>query len=116
MTPLYARLPKISDEVYAELLPDDSQMPKKLTREWLRYYSTALLWGRLIDIKARRNHVKLTQTEREFQERIQAQDWNMPQPLYLFLRGIGHVRDPRGQTIWLSDLNLPTTAAGGKAG
>ena len=35
MTPTFARLPKISDEIYAELLPDDPQMPKKLTREML---------------------------------------------------------------------------------
>lgn len=44
----------ITRNCYTLLMADDDRINRKLTLEMLNYYSTALLWARLINIKAKR--------------------------------------------------------------
>lgn len=87
-----------------------------MSKVMLMYYSTSLLWTRPLDIKAKRGNTNLTFTEQEFLKSMMIQDYNVPQPIYLFLKGIGEVKDPRGETIHLSNHSLPVDVAQGFGG
>lgn len=101
VTPTFARLPDVIDEVYSSLGGDDTNLGKQMSKVMLMYYSTSLLWALLLDIKAKRGNTNLTFTEIEFLKSIMSQEYNVPQPIYLFLKGIGEVKDPTGKTVHL---------------
>lgn len=101
VTPIFARLPDVIDEVYSSLGGDDTNLGKQMSKVMLMYYSTSLLWALLLDIKAKRGNTNLTFTEIEFLKSIMSQEYNVPQPIYLFLKGIGEVKDPTGKTVHL---------------
>ncbi|KAJ8728514.1 hypothetical protein PYW07_006210 [Mythimna separata] len=44
------------------------------------------------------------------------QDYNVPQPIYLFLKEIGEVKDVTGKTVHLADHTLPVTVVQGMGG
>ncbi len=115
-TPSYARLPEITRAVYTHMMAEDDQITKKLVPEMIHYYSTALLWTRLLDIKAKRATSVLTDTEREYRRCFVKSELHVPQPLYLFLRGIGHVAEKCGKLIYLADHALPVAQAGNRTG
>lgn len=68
----------------------------------LMYFSTAMLWSRLLDIKAKRGNTNLTFEELEFCKAVMQHEYNIPQPIYLFLKGIGEVKDPTGKTVQIT--------------
>lgn len=45
-----------------------------------------------------------------------SQEYNVPQPIYLFLKGIGEVKGPTGKTVHLSNHSLPVGVAQGFGG
>ncbi|KAJ8710230.1 hypothetical protein PYW07_009596 [Mythimna separata] len=55
------------------------------------YYHTALLWARLLEIKSKRGNANLNFEEQEFLKSMLPHEYNIPQPVYLFLKGIGEV-------------------------
>lgn len=75
-----------------------------------------MLWGRLIHLKAKRAHTQLTQTELNFRRYFTETEYNMPQPLYLYLKAIGEVTDTRGKRLHLVDHTLPVSASGNRSG
>ncbi len=115
-SPNFSRLPEITREVYSNMAADDSTLNKKLTSKMLSYYSTTLLWARLVDIKAKRAQTPLTQTETDFRRYFTENEYNVPQPITCVLRGIGHVVEPRGKTLYMEDTNLPVAVVGRKGG
>lgn len=116
ISPSFGRLPEIVEEVYSAISGDDLSLNKQMTKGMLMYYTTAILWARLLDIKAKRGNTNLTFTEQEFCKCVNTQEFNIPQPLYLFLKGIGEVRDPTGKTVHLADHVLPTVIQQGFGG
>lgn len=116
VTPSFGRLPEIVDEVYSSIGGDDQSLNKQLTKGMLMYYSSALLWARLLDVKSKRGNTTLTTTEQEFCKSIMAHEYNVPQPIYLFLRGIGEVKDATGKTVYLANHNLPDVVVQGMGG
>lgn len=115
-TPTFSRLPDIVSEVHSCLTGDDYNIGKNLTKEMLNYYASTLLWGRLLDIKRKRCYSSLSETELKLLQAISEQEWNVPQPLYLYYRSIGHVRDKTGKTVFLKDHTLPVIAAQNRSG
>lgn len=114
--PTYARLPEIVEEVYSSIGGDDQNLNKQMTKGMLMYYSTTMLWARLLDIKAKRGNTNLSFEEIEFCKAVMQHEYNIPQPLYLFLKEIGEVKDVTGKTIRLTDHNLPVTVVQGLGG
>lgn len=115
-TPTLARLPAIVEEVYSSIGGDDKNRGKSLTKEMMMYYTTALVWARLLDIKAKRGNANLSFEETEYCKLMFASEYNIPQPIYLMLKGLGHVKDKTGKTIFLSNKDLPVTVVQGRGG
>nr|QPZ88387.1 putative capsid protein [Soybean thrips partiti-like virus 11] len=115
-TPTYARLTAITRTVFSQLAADDSQLNRKMTLEMFNYYSTAILWARLLDIKAKRAHTALTSAEKEYRRYFVDKEYNLPAPIYHFLRSIGNIEEKRGKMIYLQDASLPVEVVGGRSG
>lgn len=116
ISPSFGRLPDIVEDVYSAIGGDDKNLNKQMTKSMLMYYSTAILWARLLDIKAKRGNTNLTFTEQEFCKFVATQEFNIPQPLYLFLKGIGEVKDSTCKTVHLADHVLPEVVQQGFGG
>lgn len=111
--PSFARLPEIVDEVFTSIGGDDNNLSKQMSKGMLSYYSTAMLWARLLDIKAKRGDTALSFGEQEFLKSISGHEYNIPQPIYLFLKGVGEVKDATGKTVHLTNHTLPRTVVNG---
>lgn len=61
----YARLPLLDAETYDSIQPDEGRLGRVLSREELNYYSTGLLWLRMLDIKAKQGRQSLTSGEKD---------------------------------------------------
>ncbi|CAG4969751.1 unnamed protein product [Colias eurytheme] len=116
LSPTFGRLPDIVEEVYSAIGGDDKNFNKQMTKNMLMYYTTAILWSRLLEIKAKRGNANLTFKELEYCKFMTSQEFNIPQPLYLFLKGIGEVKDATGKTVSLADHTLPETVVQGLGG
>ncbi|CAH0717700.1 unnamed protein product, partial [Brenthis ino] len=86
ISPSFGRLPDIVEEVYSSLGGDDKNLNKQMTKK------------------------------QEFCKSIASHDFNIPQPLYLFLKGIGEVKDATGKTVSLADHVLPSVVQQGFGG
>lgn len=115
-TPSYARLSEITRAAWMLMLGDDDRLNRKITLELLNYHTTAILWARLLDVKAKRGHTELTETERNFRRYFTDKDVHILQPIYTYLRGIGNVVDKRGKQIYLQDCTLPAATFGNRTG
>lgn len=114
--PSFARLNDINRVSWILMLGDDDRLNRKLTLELLNYHTATVLWARLLDIKAKRGHVELTETERNFRRYFTDKEVHLLQPTYTYLRGIGNVVDKRGKRIYLHDHNLPASTTGNRTG
>lgn len=114
-TPSYARLNDIIRSSFGQMLGDD-RLNRKLIVELLNYHSTAVLWARLLDIKAKRAHAELSETERNYRRHFTDKEIHLIQPVYTYLRGIGNIIDRRGKQIYLQDHDLPTATVANLTG
>lgn len=116
ISPTFGRLPDLVEEVYASIGGDDKNLYKQMTKGMLMYYSTAMLWARLLDIKAKRGNTNMTFEEFEFCNSIMQHEYNIPEPICLFLKGIGDFKDVTGKTVKLVNHTLPVTIVQGRGG
>ncbi len=107
---------EINRVMYLFMLGDNDRLNRKLTTEMLNYHSTALLWARLLDLKARRGTASLTEAERLYHRFFTERDVSIPQPIHAYLRAIGNIKDARGKRIHLANHDLPVERIGGKTG
>lgn len=115
-TPSFARLQNISRATVTRLMGKDDQFNQKLNLEMVNYHTNAMLWARLLDLRARRSHTVLNNTEREYHRLFAQRECAILQPIFTYLKSIGHITDKRGKRIYLSDYTLPTSNVGGKTG
>jgi len=80
IAPSLARTPEINREICLNLAADDKNIQKNMSQEMLNYYATAVIWARLLDIKAKRAKTSLTDTEREYLKLMSSSELNLPQP------------------------------------
>lgn len=115
-TPTFAAVPAIAEEVYREYAKDVQMMDRKLVREEMSYYFTCLLWLRLLDIKQKYGLQALTKEEKTILKDTKDDNYNVPQPYYLYLSAIGSVVDKMGKRTYLNVPALPTAVVGNKGG
>lgn len=89
-TPSAPALIEITRQSYAEMLTDDPQLNKALLPEFLDYYSTALLWLRIINLK-QRNSQALTEAEQDILMLTQTTNFCVPEPILLQLKQLGNI-------------------------
>lgn len=105
----FARLPSISDEIFQQYRADNNLLDRHIVKEEFVYYATALLWFKLIDVRAKQGRIALTSAEKDIRKAIQDKSFNVPQPLYIYLSQIGNVTDKMGKETEIEIPNLPTT-------
>lgn len=112
----FSMLPNISNVIYRELEKDASQLDRAFTKEELNYYTTALLWLRLLDIKKKNGRQNLTQAEKDLLRTTENDTYTVPAPVYAYLQSVGNVKDTMGKTTYLKVPDLPTAVAEGLGG
>jgi hypothetical protein len=105
----------VSRRMFAELLTDDANLGKVLIPEYLDYYSTAMLWFRLVTLKEK-NSQPLTAEEQELITLIQSISFSIPEPLNLYLKSIGNIETSIKQHLYPSFPPLPTVVIDGYGG
>ncbi|KAG5872092.1 hypothetical protein JTB14_006438 [Gonioctena quinquepunctata] len=80
----------ISRQTYAELITDDPQLAKVILPEYLDYYTTALIWMRIVHLK-QRNSQRLTNAEQDLLALVQTTTFCVPETLNLQIRQLGNV-------------------------
>lgn len=87
------------DAVWQEMVADNSNIQKEMLVEGLRYYSTALLWLRIIQLK-KVNKQALTEAETMVSSMCDTTSFTIPSPIHLYLQALGTVKCAgTGQTI-----------------
>lgn len=105
----YAKLPKLTEEVFDQYSGDEKYLDRTLERAELVYYTTGLLWMRLIDIKAKHTRTTLTSAEKDIRKATMDETFNVPQPIYAYLSQIGDVTDKMGKETEVEIPDLPVT-------
>ncbi|KAG8212667.1 hypothetical protein J437_LFUL019487 [Ladona fulva] len=112
----YSKAPILVQEVYQAYQPDVKQLDRILAPAEMSYYTTALLWLRLIDIKAKQGRIALSSAEKDLHKVTMEDKFNVPQPIYAYLSQIGEVKDKGGKTTELEIPALPIATVGGCGG
>lgn len=116
ISPNFSKLADVTEEVYASIGGDDKNLNKQLTKEMDMYYHVSLLWARLLDIKSKRGNANLNFEEQEYLKSMLAHEYNVPQPIYLFLKATGEVKNATGKTVSLENHDLPRAVVQGMGG
>jgi hypothetical protein len=111
-----AQLPLIAAETYAQCSVDERQIDRVLAKEEMSYYATCLLWTKLIDVKAKQGRETLTTEERAIRKATEEVEFNVPQPIAVYLGQIGQYTDKMGKTTDLQIPHLPTARVQGMGG
>jgi hypothetical protein len=74
------------------------------------------MWLKLIDVKANQRRQALTSAEKDIRKATHDAEFNVPQPIHVFLSQIGNVTDKMGKETELEIPNLPTAVAQGFGG
>lgn len=112
----YSQLPNLSLETFANFEPDVKQLERTIVKEEFCYYTTGLLWLKILDVKAKQGRQSLSSAEKDIRKETQDIEWNVPQPIYAYLSQIGNVTDIMGKEAELELPALPTFQAEGKGG
>jgi hypothetical protein len=112
----YSRLPTIADEIFSQYAVDNNMLNRELDSREFRYYATALLWLRLLEVKSKQNRMSLTSQEKDIRKMCQETTFNVPQPLFVYLLQVGDVMDGMGKVTELEVPALPIAVAGGFGG
>lgn len=112
----FSKLPKIAEEVFNQYPADERFLDRIIEGVEFEYYSTAMLWIRLLDIKQKQALTALTSQEKDILKAVADVTFNVPQPIYAYLSQIGNVTDKMGKETLLSIPNLPIADAGGFGG
>nr|UNI73913.1 MAG: hypothetical protein [brine shrimp partiti-like virus 3] len=107
-------IPLVEDS-YRYLVKADSRLQRELVPEAYRYYCVSLLWLRLLSIK-RHNGDNLTFIEDQFLTILDRLDLVVPEPISLYLRGIGNINTPNGEHLYPLIPDLPVQLVNGFGG
>jgi hypothetical protein len=111
-----SKLPDFAVETYHPYKPDEKNFDRQLIKEDLAYYSTGLMWLRLVDIKLKQGRQALTSAEKDIKKVTQDVEFNVPQPIHAFLTQIGSVTDKMGKETEVDIPMLPQTVNQGFGG
>jgi hypothetical protein len=91
MTPSATSIIEVSRDMYRELVAHDPNMNKALLPEYLDYYSTAMLWMRIIGIKKDTNQL-LSPAEEQVVRILDGMQYSIPEPLMVQLKLLGRIQ------------------------
>jgi hypothetical protein len=112
----FSKLPEIEREIFHSYEPDVKQLDRQLIPVDLVYYSTGLLWLKLLDVKSKQGMTALTSAEKDLRKGTQDVEFNVPQPIQAYLAQIGSVTDKMGKQTYLDIPPLPVTTNQGLGG
>lgn len=112
----YSNLEHIALQVFREYDIDNPQFDRQMIKEEFVYYVVALFWVRLLDIKAKKCRVGLTDQEKSIHEAMAEITVNIPQPIYAYLTQMGDIEDEKGILTEIEIPALPIIEAGGFGG
>lgn len=110
----FSQLINLAEEVFDQYKPDVKFLDKILNKDEFIYFSVALLWFKLIDIKLRQATVCLTTQEKSIHTAMKDKEFAIPEPIFIYLSQIGPVQDSNGKMIYIEVPALPIAAIGGK--
>nr|UNI73880.1 MAG: hypothetical protein [brine shrimp partiti-like virus 1] len=106
-SPSFTAVTDLSRRVFQELTTDDKQLGKLLTPEMIDYYTTCLVWLRIISIK-NKNHDRLTDEEVRLSAISEDLSLNVPEPIRLYLLTFGNLTTAIGTHLRPEFPPLPT--------
>jgi len=114
-TPSTPALIENSRAMYAELLTDNPDLGKRLVPEYLDYYSTSLVWFRIILLKQKHSQ-PLTLVETEVLTLLHSIPFVVPSPLYCQLKELGNIITQGHEHLYPAFPPLPTEVIGNLGG
>ncbi|XP_018400806.1 PREDICTED: uncharacterized protein LOC108778191 [Cyphomyrmex costatus] len=111
ITPSAPTLMDISRRVYFDLFLYDLNVRKKILPEYLDYYSTSLLWFRIVSLKMK-HFQPITPEERDLLLILQQFSFTIPEPILLQLQVFGSVQTRTGEHLYPWFPKLPTSQIG----
>lgn len=106
----------LTNETWSQISVDEVNLAKQMLPEGLRYYTTGLLWLRILQLK-RANSQKRTAAEEKVLELCDTTTSCVPQPIHIYLQGLGAIKcSSTGQTIIPEFPPLPTEEVEGFGG
>lgn len=114
-SPSIPTLPDIASQMFFQYVIEDPNIYKLLTLEYLEYYTTCMLWIRIVSLKMKNNQ-KLTEQERKLYEITLNTKFCLPKPLHLVLSSLGNVRDETNETLIPEFPQLPCHVIKGHPG
>jgi hypothetical protein len=112
----FSQLTNIAMEAYNLSSTDERQIDRVLAKEELSYYATGMLWLRLLDVKAKQGREALTSEEKTIRKATEEVEFNIPQPISMYLSQVGQYTDKTGKTTDIEISDLPVARAGGMGG
>lgn len=107
-SPSTPALTQITRSAYTEMSTDAADLSKRLIPEEFDYYAAAMLWFRIISLKAK-NQQPLTAEETIVLEMLRLESFTIPEPLRLQLLVLGKVKTCLGTSLRPTFPPLPTT-------
>ncbi|KAG8234315.1 hypothetical protein J437_LFUL013055 [Ladona fulva] len=106
---------EVAARTFSELVTDDANLSKTLLPEYVTYYTTAMLWLRILTLKEK-NAQPLTVEERDLLTLVQSTSFVLPEPLLLQMRALGNIVTQTKQHLYPMLPPLPTHVIGGHGG
>jgi hypothetical protein len=114
-TPSLSSIIEISKETVSHIYAVEPQMEKTLLREAFHYYVGGLAWLRMLAIKDKEVQ-EMTQTERYMYSTTKDTNFNIPEPIYLYLKAIGKIECKTGQHLTPTFPPMPERVINGNGG
>jgi hypothetical protein len=114
-TPSVPAAIEISRQVFSELITDSPSLVKQLLPEYLDYYTTGLIWLRIVHLK-QTNSQPITAEEDALLTLTQTATFVVPEPLLTQLRHLGNTTSAVKQLLIPEFPPLPTTVVGNHGG
>lgn len=114
-TPGLAALVHISRSTYNQMLNNDHNLSKLITPEMFDYYCGVMLWMRIIRLQIHNLH-PVSPIMRRIAQDLSDTTFSVPEPIFIFLMGIGNVVTAVGQHLYPTFPELPNHAIAGRGG
>lgn len=106
---------EVSRITYGEIVTDDHNFQKAILPEYLDYYTTTLLWCRIVALK-RANQEVLTLEEEQLLRLIEHTTFSVPDPIFYQLKIFGRIQTVTREHLRPTFPALPTQQVGGYGG
>lgn len=106
---------EISRITFREMITDDPHIQKSMTPEYLDYYTTAMIWCRLVTLKKAYNEV-LTQEEEQLVRILENVNFSVPEPILSQLKIFGRTQTLTREHLRPQFPDLPTEVIRGFGG